>query len=52
MALIYIATDMPKINYMILLIFQFLSILGCTIFCATVHSFLCNEERSLCFIDG
>ncbi len=34
MNLIYVATDMPKINLLISLMFHFLSILECTVFCA------------------
>lgn len=46
MCTIYIATDVPKINYMILLKFHFLGILDCTILCAMLHSFMCKKERS------
>jgi len=49
MVLIYTATDMPKINLMILLKFHFLGILECTVFCAVVHSFMCKRERSCIF---
>jgi len=43
---------MPKINYMILYEFHFFGILECTVFCAVMHSFLCNEDQSARSIDG
>ena len=43
---------MPKSNTLILLSFQILRFWECTVFCATMHSFLCKKERSCGFIEG
>jgi hypothetical protein len=42
-----IATGMPKINSLILLVFNFSDILECTVFCALLHIFLCSGVQFL-----